>query len=146
MAPVDPAIFDYVSSNTDAATVDENGLITPTGSGITNITASLNGIPATGTTTLLVPGDALLSAVFDDDYGTDVEFVAFGGADNDIRIDDENPFDGAASLRGRGAVQRLHRWCPGGELTAQCRLCQCSVFLGQSQCRGQDPGCRRPRR
>lgn len=45
---VSPSFFNFVSSNTNIATVNEIGVVTLIGIGSATITASINGVPATG--------------------------------------------------------------------------------------------------
>lgn len=47
-----PAYFDFASSNTGVATVDETGLVTIVGSGTATITASIDGVDAQGSLTI----------------------------------------------------------------------------------------------
>ena len=49
-----PAYFTFNSSNTEVATVTDNGLIQAIGEGVTNITATLAGVPASGSLELTV--------------------------------------------------------------------------------------------
>jgi hypothetical protein len=100
LSPVGASFFDFTSSNTDAAIIDTTGRVQVVGSGIADITASVNGVPATGIATVLAPGETVNPIVFGDDYGIDIDFVSFEGATNDINIDAGNPAQsGSASLR-----------------------------------------------
>ena len=52
-----PSYFTFSSSDTNVATVNELGVITPTGEGVTEITAQLNGVLAAGSLQLTVQGE-----------------------------------------------------------------------------------------
>jgi hypothetical protein len=52
-----PAYFEFNSSDTDVATVDENGNVSVVGQGTAKITGTLNGVEAAGSLTLISLGD-----------------------------------------------------------------------------------------
>jgi hypothetical protein len=57
LAPVAARYFDFVSSNTAVATVDEAGVITAVGEGSAVITATVGGVNAAGSVTVNVAGE-----------------------------------------------------------------------------------------
>jgi hypothetical protein len=101
--PAAPAFFDYASSDTAVATVDGFGVITGVGEGSAEITASLDGVPATGAIQVNVGGgcapDGANLAVNGDfetgDFSCVQQFVN-GGTQS---IVDDNPASGTYALR-----------------------------------------------
>ncbi|WP_242158038.1 glycosyl hydrolase family 16 [Aestuariivivens sediminis] len=58
-----PAYFNFISSNTDVAIVDEKGVTTIIGEGVAEVTASLAGIKAVGSITITSSGALALAPV-----------------------------------------------------------------------------------
>lgn len=102
LSPSAPAFFDYTSSDDEVATVDDSGVITAVSEGSAEVSASLAGVPASGTVTVNVgagcpiEGDNLaVNGDFETgDFSCMQQFVN-GGTQ---RITDANPASGTYAL------------------------------------------------
>ncbi|MCE2612416.1 Ig-like domain-containing protein [Flavobacteriaceae bacterium D16] len=85
-----PAYFDFNSSDTDVATVTDNGLIQAIAEGATEITATLGGVPAKGSLELTV-GEFSFAPTPPARNAADVISI-FSNAYNDVPVDFYNGF------------------------------------------------------
>lgn len=85
-----PAYFNFVSSNPGVATVDDMGLVSIVGSGTAVITASLDGVDATGSLTIVSLGDFDSAPVPDEDPANVISI--FSDAYNNVPVDYYNGF------------------------------------------------------
>ncbi|WP_205527086.1 Ig-like domain-containing protein [Hanstruepera ponticola] len=85
-----PAYFNFVSSNPGVATVDDMGLVSIVGSGTAVISASLDGVDATGSLTIVSLGDFDSAPVPDEDPANVISI--FSDAYNNVPVDYYNGF------------------------------------------------------
>ena len=85
-----PSYFDWVSSNPNVATVDDVGFVSVVGSGTAVITASLNGIDAEGSLTIISLGDFVGAPVPDVDPANVIS--VFSDAYTNVPVDYYNGF------------------------------------------------------
>ncbi|MEM1416205.1 MAG: Ig-like domain-containing protein [Myxococcota bacterium] len=84
----------FASSDDAVATVDAAGVVTGVAAGTADITATLDGLEATATITVLRAD----FVVFDDALRAGVSLADFGGSANAVTVSDAEFFGGAASL------------------------------------------------
>jgi len=75
---ISPAYFDFQSSNSDVAFVNEAGLVTVVGTGTAEITASINGVLAEGSVLVESSENLQLLSIFSDVFA-DVPLDSFNG-------------------------------------------------------------------
>jgi hypothetical protein len=100
---IEPAFFQFTSSNESVATVDENGNVSITGSGTSTITATLNGVDAEGSLIIESLGEFTPAPVPDRDPEKVISI--FSDAYDNVPVDYYNGFfnaDGQTTQGGTG--------------------------------------------